>query len=38
MVDGHGAAGGSSHDGEGYGSGGYNPYGGQPGIVLFSLQ
>ena len=37
MVDGHGAAGGSSHNGKGYGGGGYSGYLGQPGVVLISL-
>ena len=38
MVDGHGAAGGSSHNGKGYGGGGYSGYLGQPGVVLISLE
>ena len=38
MVDGLGAAGGSSNDGEGYGGGGYSSYKGQPGVVLITLQ
>ena len=38
MVDGHGAAGGSSHNGNGYGGGGYSSDSGNPGIVLISLE
>ena len=38
MVDGHGAAGGSSYNGKGYGGGGYSGYLGQPGVVLISLE
>ena len=38
MVDGHGAAGGSSHNGRGYGGGGYSSDAGQPGLVLISLE
>jgi hypothetical protein len=37
MVDGHGAPGGDSHDGEGYGGGGCKRSYGRPGIVLASF-
>ena len=38
MVDSHGAAGGSSNNGKGYGGGGHGSDGGQTGIVLITLE